>query len=106
MKAHGNNFARLDISSFHTQLQDRLAELRELARKNTVNAPALRKELADKKQEAWNLTDFIVANGRQSSPTIQARLATAEARIKETGADANILGGRAEGRPSQQARRR
>ena len=76
---------RLDeaITSFQNRVQERVAELRELAHKNAVNAPELRKELAEKKQEAWNLTDFIAGSGRQSSPTVQARLVAAETRIKE-----------------------
>jgi hypothetical protein len=38
----------------------KLAEQEAEARKSAINAPALRKELAEKKQEAWHLTDFIV----------------------------------------------
>lgn len=53
-----------------------------LARR-AVNAPELRKELAQKQQEAWGLTDCLVENGRQSLPTVRARLAAAEARIAE-----------------------
>lgn len=64
-------------------VQSKLAELQAEARKNAVNVPALRKELAAKEQEAWNLTDFIVASGRQCSPTIQSRLEAAETRIRE-----------------------
>lgn len=76
---------RLDraIAAFSANVQGRLAELQAEARKNAVNVPALRKELAGKKQEAWNLTDSIVASGRQALATVQARLIAAEARISE-----------------------
>ena len=69
--------------SFYSKVQKRISELQAQVRKEIIDAPDLRKELAEKKQEAWNMTDFIVANGCQSSPTVHTRLALAEIRIKE-----------------------
>ena len=46
--------------SLYARVQTKLAEQEAEARKSAINAPALRKELAEKKQEAWHLTDFIV----------------------------------------------
>jgi site-specific DNA recombinase len=76
---------RLDqaTNAFHEQVYQRVSELQGEARKRAVNAPELRKELAQKQQEAWGLTDCLVENGRQSLPTVRARLAAAEARIAE-----------------------
>ena len=71
------------MTSLCAGVQTKLAERQAEAKKNAVNAPALRKELAEKKQEAWNLTDFIAASGRQCSATIQVRLEAAEARIQQ-----------------------
>jgi site-specific DNA recombinase len=68
---------------FYAGVQKRVSELQAEASKNAVNAPELRKELAEKKQEAWHMTDYIVVNGRQCSPTVQSRLEAADARIKE-----------------------
>lgn len=48
--------------ALHARVQQQISALEAEARKNAVNAPALRKELAEKKQEAWNLTDFIAAS--------------------------------------------
>jgi site-specific DNA recombinase len=67
----------------YSRVQEKVSKLQAEARKNAVNAPALRKELAEKKQEAWNLTDSIAAYGRQCLATVQERLEAAEARIKE-----------------------
>jgi hypothetical protein len=64
-------------------VQTKLAELEAEARKSAINAPALRKELAKKKQEAWHVTDFIAATGRQCLATVQSRLEAAEAGIKQ-----------------------
>jgi site-specific DNA recombinase len=71
------------VTSLCASVQTKLAERQAEAKKNAVNAPALRKELAEKKLEAWNLTDFIAASGRQCSATIQVRLEAADARIKQ-----------------------
>ncbi len=68
---------------FHAKLEARIAELQSEARKNAISKPELLKERAEKVQEAWALTDFIVAHGSQASPTVQTRLAAAEARVKE-----------------------
>jgi hypothetical protein len=68
---------------FHAKLEARIPELQAEARKNAINRPELLKERAEKVQEAWALTDFIVAHGSQASPTIQTRLAAAEVRVKE-----------------------
>lgn len=64
-------------------MQTKPAELEAEARKSAINAPALRKELAEKKQGAWHVTDFIAATGRQCLATVQSRLEAAEARIKQ-----------------------
>lgn len=69
--------------SLCARAQTKLTELEAEAQKNAINAPALRKELAEKKQEAWNLTDFIVATGRQCVATVQSRLEAADSRIKQ-----------------------
>lgn len=69
--------------ALHARVQQQISALEAEARKNAVNAPALRKELAQKKQEAWNLTDFIAASGRQCSGSVQSRLEAADARIKQ-----------------------
>jgi site-specific DNA recombinase len=71
------------LTSFHARLQKQELELRAQAQKNSINMPELLKELAEKKSEAWNITDFILADGRNVSPTVRARLAATEARIKE-----------------------
>ena len=70
-------------NSFHAKLEARIAELKAEAHKNAINRPELLKERAEKMQEAWALTDFIVAHGSQASRTVQARLAAAEDRVKE-----------------------
>jgi site-specific DNA recombinase len=69
--------------SFYTEVQHRVSKLQAEAQKNAVNAPELKKELTKKRQDALTMTEFIVTSGRQSWPTIQAQLATTEARIKE-----------------------
>ena len=64
-------------------MQTKPAELQAEARQKAVNVPELRKELAERYQQAQTWTDFIVTSGRQSWPTVQAQLAAAEARIRE-----------------------
>ena len=78
----GDRLAEI-LNGFYIKLQERMAELQAEARKTAINAPELRKELTEKKQEAWGLTDHIAAHGRESSRTILERLAAADARIKE-----------------------
>lgn len=79
------NGSRLDraATAFYTKVLTRVSELQAEARKNAVNEPELRKERAEKKKEASNLTDCIAANGLQSFPTVKDRLTTAELRIAE-----------------------
>jgi hypothetical protein len=67
----------------YARVQKKVSELQAEVRKIAINAPALRKELAEKKQEAWNLTDFIAASGRQCLATVQFRLEAVDVRIKE-----------------------
>jgi site-specific DNA recombinase len=69
--------------SLYASAQTKLAERQAEARKSAINTPALRKELAERKQEAWRLTDFIVATGRQCLATVQSRLEAADARIEQ-----------------------
>jgi site-specific DNA recombinase len=69
--------------SFYAKAKKRLVEHEAEACRNAINVPELHRELAERRLEAVNMTDFIVASGRQSWPTVQARLAAAEARIME-----------------------
>jgi site-specific DNA recombinase len=71
------------VSYFQGKVDKHLAELHAEARRNAVNVPALRQELAEKKQEAWKLTDDIVDKGRDASRTVRERLAAAEVRIEQ-----------------------
>ena len=69
--------------SFRARLEACIAERQLEACKCAINVPELRKERSEKMQEAWSLTEFIVASGSQTFETVKARLATAEARIKD-----------------------
>lgn len=71
------------VSSFYAKVQQRVSELQAEANRNAVNAPELQKELAQKRQEAWNITDIMAAMGRSSSPLLLSRLQEAEERIKD-----------------------
>ena len=71
------------VRSLYTKVQDRLAELQAEVRSAAVNVPGLRQELAERKQEAWNLTDYIIGNGREAPRTVRERLEVAEARIEQ-----------------------
>lgn len=71
------------VASVQTSLESKLSELQRDASKNALHASVLRQELADKRHEASSLTDFIIANGRSSWPTIKERLALTDARITE-----------------------
>jgi site-specific DNA recombinase len=71
------------VSSLYAGVQKRVLELHAEAQKNAVQAPELRKELAQKKLEAYNITDIMATMGRNSSPILQSRLRSTEERIKE-----------------------
>ncbi len=71
------------VSSFCANVQKRMSKLQADARKNALNAPALRKEWEQKKQEACNITDVMATMGRNSSPMLQSRLQAAEERMQE-----------------------
>jgi DNA invertase Pin-like site-specific DNA recombinase len=71
------------VTSIQEKVQEQVAALLSAARKHAVNAPELRKELAQLKEETRNISDVIAEMGLNSSTTLRARLQAAEARIGE-----------------------
>ena len=77
--------------SFYAAVQQRVSELKAEERRNAVNAPELRKELAKKEQEARNAADFILSVGRRASPSMQVNETGASDRPRFRGADSAEL---------------
>ena len=71
------------LALFCAKVRKRILEIQNEARKNAVDAPELRAELAKKTQDAENITAYIMANGVLSPASLQTKLAELDARVKE-----------------------